>query len=200
MIGLSKAPDKSLRVVVLTIFIVASLLFTSPANSDHSEAIEENALKAAFLHYFFQLIRWPIERDSQSIEFCFLGENSVITSLREIVLLKKSKSLSIDFSLISTAKEAIGCDYVFIDSHSRSFALPVIYTTRGRPILTVSEVEGFAQAGGVIELKRENTRIAVSINVDALEMQGLNASSRLLSLAERVSTKGGSREDHAVAD
>ena len=188
------------RGALLTLLIFASLLFTSPANTDQSDAIEESALKAAFLHYFFHLIRWPTENDVESIEFCAVGENPVTKSLQEILSLQHAKNLPVDFSFISTPREAVRCDYVFIDSHKSDFALPIIYTTRGRPILTASEVKGFANAGGVIELKRDGQRITVRINVDALEAQGLSASSRLLSLAERVSSKGGYREDHAVAN
>ena len=200
MIGVSTVCSKAARGLLLTLLTLAFLPFASPANSDHPDAIEESAVKGAFLHYFFHLIRWPIENDDRTFAFCFVDESSVNTSLREIIALKKSNSFSVDFTPISTPNEAASCDYVFIDSQSRSFALPIIYTTSGRPILTVSDVEGFAEAGGVIELKREGKRIIVRINVEALDKQGLGASSRLLALAERISNKGGYREDNSAAE
>jgi hypothetical protein len=152
--------------------------------------MEEDALKAAFLNYFFQLIRWPEDPELSPLRFCTAGESHVTSLLKELVVLSGYERLTVHFSLISNPKEARDCDYVFIDSGDSDFSLPVITTTRGLGILTVSDVDGFANAGGVIELKREGTRVAVRINMDALSTQGLQASSKLLSVAERITTTG----------
>jgi hypothetical protein len=45
---------------------------------------------------------------------------------------------------------------------------------------------GFAQDGGMVELKRRGARMGLVVNLGALESAGLKASSKLLQLSEVV--------------
>jgi len=56
----------------------------------------------------------------------------------------------------------------------------------GRPILTVSDTEGFTRLGGGIELARSGGRVQFVVNADALSRSGLTPSSQMLRLAQRV--------------
>jgi hypothetical protein len=53
-------------------------------------------------------------------------------------------------------------------------------------VLTVSEIENFAQRGGVIHLKKENNRIVFEINLAAAKRAGLTMNAHLLKLAKIV--------------
>jgi hypothetical protein len=53
-------------------------------------------------------------------------------------------------------------------------------------VLTVGDVEGFTQAGGVIRLTNDDRRIALEISLGAADRAFLKISSRLLSLARIV--------------
>jgi hypothetical protein len=68
----------------------------------------------------------------------------------------------------------------------------VLDQLRGRPILTVSDADGFAEAGGMIGLFIEDSRVRFAINLGAAESAHLTISSRLLNLARivRSSPKG----------
>ena len=172
----------------LSLLLSTFLIFCRPPQS---VAMEEDELKAAFLNYFFQLIRWPEGVEARPVQFCTAGQGHVTSALKSLIAVSEHKSFDADFALIATPKEATQCDYVYIHSDDGDFSLPVIATTRGRAILTVSDIDGFADAGGVIELKRESSQVAVLINMDALATQGLQDSSKLLSVAKLRSTKGG---------
>ena len=63
--------------------------------------------------------------------------------------------------------------------------------TRSRPVLTISEIRGFADAGGAIQLFRDKDRIRFRINRDAARDRGLTLSARLLDLAVIVDTEAG---------
>ena len=52
--------------------------------------------------------------------------------------------------------------------------------------LRVSDQPGFAQQGGMVELKRRGARMGLVVNLGALESAGLKASSKLLQLSEVV--------------
>ena len=100
----------------------------------------------------------------------------------------KAAKLSVHINEISDTEEVSGCDFVFIDSESEDHARPFISAAYGKPILTVSEIEGFAGMGGMIELRRDSNRVNVLMNVDVLNAQELKASSKLLKLATIIST------------
>ena len=52
--------------------------------------------------------------------------------------------------------------------------------------LRVSDQPGFAEEGGMVELKRRGARMGLVVNLGALEAAGLKASSKLLQLSEVV--------------
>jgi hypothetical protein len=57
---------------------------------------------------------------------------------------------------------------------------------RNTGLLTVGEEDGFAEAGGMINLKLQDGKIHLEINVVAAERAQLRLSSKLLSLARIV--------------
>jgi hypothetical protein len=56
-------------------------------------------------------------------------------------------------------------------------------STRTKPILTVSELPGFAESGGMIELYQMDDRIRFKVNLQSIREAGLELSSSLLKLA-----------------
>jgi hypothetical protein len=56
-------------------------------------------------------------------------------------------------------------------------------------ILTVSEIENFAQRGGIINLKKESNRVVFEINLDVVKRAGLAMNAQLLKLAKIVKNK-----------
>jgi len=60
-----------------------------------------------------------------------------------------------------------------------------------RGVLTVSDIEGFAEAGGCIGLVTEDERVRFDINQASLQRDSLRASSQLLRLGRNlIGTKG----------
>jgi hypothetical protein len=57
---------------------------------------------------------------------------------------------------------------------------------KGCSVLTVADMDGFTEAGGVINFVREGTKIRFRINNDVAAKEGLKISSKLLSLAVRT--------------
>ncbi len=174
---------------VTTGFLAVVALVLAFSMHAWTEDLDESVLKAAFLNYFVALIRWPDDDHSPDLTFCTPGENATSRSLQELLRSSRPGGVRVDFRLIATPVDVLRCDYVFIDAYNNNYALPIIAASRGRPILTVSDIEGFAVAGGVIELRRDESRIAVVINEESLKVQGLGASSKLLALAIRIPGK-----------
>lgn len=147
---------------------------------------EESQIKAAFLFHFFDFIKWPnlpTEETNQSMVFCALDEGPVEHALRELLLAPQARNSTIQFKLISDPSETSACNYLFISSANKHLISRFIENTFGKAILTVSDSEGFALQGGMIELVRKGTRVRVLINIQNVTNHGLKVSSKLLRLA-----------------
>jgi hypothetical protein len=55
---------------------------------------------------------------------------------------------------------------------------------RGKPILTISEIPGFIEQGGIIEFKKRTDTVRFGINPAAARDAGLKISSKLLKLSD----------------
>ena len=56
----------------------------------------------------------------------------------------------------------------------------------GKSVVTVSDVPGFSDAGGIFEFKDQRGRLSFMVNNSKAKAQGLNISSSLLNLAVDV--------------
>jgi hypothetical protein len=62
---------------------------------------------------------------------------------------------------------------------------------KGKPVLTVSDIQKFALQGGMVELVREDQRVSLYVNKDAADAAGIQIAGNILKLAKRVNTKRG---------
>ena len=158
--------------------------------SAYAKVFNESDVKAAFLYYFTYFISWPdqdIYSKSAPLKLCIFETSRVKQSLEHILASPKAANSAVELHVISKPAEVVTCSFVYIDPDDRELVTSVMAITRGKPILTVSDGDGFADAGGMIELKREENRVRVRINVDVISEHELKASSKLLGLAEIVS-------------
>ena len=72
--------------------------------------------------------------------------------------------------------------YCLFDANLKRI-LPLI---AGQPIVTVSDIEGFAASGGIFELKDKDGRLSFVVNNTKAKESGIRISSSLLKLAIEV--------------
>ena len=75
---------------------------------------------------------------------------------------------------------------VSISSSERDSLKEVLSFFRGKPVLTISEVNGFIEQGGIINFIIVNDKIRFEINERVAKESGLKISSKLLRLARKV--------------
>jgi hypothetical protein len=86
----------------------------------------------------------------------------------------------------NSVEELKNCHVLFISKAERA-QLPEILNALGNaPILTVSETEGFAIHGGVINFYIADNKVRFEINPDTAKRRGLKISSKLLNLGTVV--------------
>ena len=89
-----------------------------------------------------------------------------------------------------TTRNIKECNVIFIPGSQEDRIGTILSELDDMSILTVSEVEGFAQNGGAINFYVQDNKLRFEINPDVLKKANLKASSRLLRLARIVEPHG----------
>lgn len=150
----------------------------------------EYRVKAAFLYKFATYVRWPASSTAAATApfvIGVLGRDPFGSSLSDIVRDQTVHGRAIRIRALSRVEEALECDLLFISSSEQGNLRQIFGALRGNPVLTVGEIDRFAEQGGMIGLiTTENHHVRFDINRAAIERAGLRASSQLLHLARIV--------------
>ena len=147
----------------------------------------EYNLKAAFLYNFTRYVEWPEKHlaAGSPIRICILGRDPFGSAMATFEG-RKSQGHDVRFRIIETVEQMADCHLVYVAESEERRVSAIIRAAAGRSILTVSDIDGFADAGGAIELVNEDDRVRFDINHGVLQREGLRASSDLLRLGRRV--------------
>ena len=159
------------------------------AVSAESSRPSEYELKATFLYNFIKFTGWPHEalaKNSDPFVIGVLGKDPFGTGLDRVIEGETVNDKTVVIRRLARTDEAANTQVLFISS-SEEHNLPAIFRAiEGKSILTVSEIENFAQRGGIINLKKENNRVAFEINLDSAKRASLTMNAQLLKLARVV--------------
>jgi len=172
--------SKYLAILCIGVFIPLS------GNAQQSEY----TIKAVFLEHFTRFIEWPESFEnadpSQPFHLAVIGENPFGPILDQIYSEQKIKNRTVEVLYFSTPDEITDCHILFISSPNKEILSEILTHTKDKPILTVSDTEGFAEKGVLINFYLSGSRIKFEINEKAVHKSGLVMSYRLLSLARIV--------------
>jgi hypothetical protein len=156
------------------------------------ERPQEYAVKAAFLFNFAKFVDWPADAlaNGGSVAICVLGEDPFGDTLDTLTHGERVNGHDIAIRRLRSAQDARACHILFISASERHHLVEILYVLRGASVLTVGDVDEFAQVGGIIRLTKQNYRIGVEISAQAAERAHVKISSKLLSLATLVDRAG----------
>lgn len=161
------------------------LALNATAFSGEAGSRAEYELKAAFLFNFSRFVAWPQEQAERDFFICVLGRDPFGVHL-EALAGRKAADRHIRVLRAASIAEAQGCQILFIAGDSTDEVVSLVTSFKGRPILSVSDHQGFALGGGIIELVQDKERLGFEINLEAARRNGLDISSKLLQLARKV--------------
>ena len=78
------------------------------------------------------------------------------------------------------------CHLVFISRSEKDQIAQVLTSLSAAGVVTVSEMDRFAERGGIINFYLENKKVRFEINADAAQRKGLKINSQLLKRAKIV--------------
>ncbi|MFC2141769.1 YfiR family protein [Acidobacteriota bacterium] len=179
----------------LKYFVILLIGFLTPLSAVTQQS--EYTIKAVFLEHFTRFIEWPESSDtadpSSPFYVAVIGENPFGSILDEIYSDQMIKKRKVKILYISTPDEIADCHMLFISSSNKEILPEILSCTSIKPILTVSDTNGFAEKGVLINFYLAGDKIKFEINEKAVHESGLVMSYRLLSLA-RIVNQGRGRE------
>jgi YfiR/HmsC-like len=152
-------------------------------------AIDEYAMKAAFIYNFAKFVAWPpqaFRTSTDPITICVLGQNPFGSGLDDVVSGKAIEGRAFVVRRLSGEQSPAGCQILFVSSSERKRLHAIFDEIKTRGVLTVGETDTFASEGGMINFQVQAGRVRFQVNVDAAEQANLHISSKLLSLAQIV--------------
>ena len=133
---------------------------------------------------FVKFTEWSAP-DDMSLVVCVIGDERVGEAVIESLRTTPNGS-RLQVRQLAEEPSTPDCHLAFIAASHLARVRPMLDAVRGRPVLTVSDGAGFAQAGGMIELFVEGGHMRFAINLDAVEQSHVRLSSQLLGLAKIV--------------
>jgi len=170
------------------LLMLVLVLCTAPIAESASS--DEAQLKAVFVLNFAKLTEWPSDAVSEGGKFtiAILGK-APPTAFIQMLKGQMVHGASITVRMVENARQAKDCQLLYV-SGSERHTVPVILKDLGQsPILMVSDMTGFCDAGGMIGLVPVQNRLGFEVNVAAVRKARLTVSSQLLKLAKNIVNK-----------
>jgi hypothetical protein len=176
----------AINAVALLLSVIVTVDFYCRAQSSQPTKYQ---IEAAYIFNFARFVDWPAQAFSNAsapMVIGVLGKNRFGTVLQDTVSGKVIRGHPLRFKQCASVPEAARCQILFISDSEKSRFRSIIGTLNGATILTVSDADGFIQAGGMIDLRIIDQKLRFDINNSAAKSAGLTISSKLLSLAITV--------------
>ncbi len=152
----------------------------------------EYQVKAALIFNFAKFVEWPTAAFASAnspLTVGVLGENPFGSELERYgdktindrpLIIRECKNL----------EEARQCHILFISVSEKKRLPEILQAIQGANVLTVSETDGFADEGGMVNFVAEGKKIRFQINDASARSAGLKISSKLLTLASKRPNAG----------
>ena len=190
-------------IVLVPVLLVAPCVVQG---ADDNAAEREYQIKAAFIYNFIKFVDWPKEKVAESNEPAIIGivgkdpfgnafapvkdkedkdRKVLIKRFKPIEELKKSGEK--DKSLLEREIDSLRkCHLLFICSSEEKSINEIINLVKDYSVLTIGDMQGFLESGGIINFIMEEKKVRFEINMTAANRAKLKIRSQLLRLAKRL--------------
>jgi hypothetical protein len=178
----------------------------APRSRAGSEPSQEYKLKAAFLYNFLKFVDWSKEKMGDANEPITLGiigkdpfgqafepvkdkdvkdKKVVLKRLKGFEELKTS-SAGDERQMQKYIETLRKCHLLFVCASESKSLKEILKHVKDQPVLTVGEMPGFLEAGGIMNFLMEDNKVRFEVNAAAAKHAKLKIRSQLLRLAKRV--------------
>ncbi len=148
--------------------------------------VSEYGLKAVLFFKLPQFVYWPDNSSARNnLVFCVLGNNPFGKTLESLAQ-EPIGGRTAEIVNLAAVGDGTACDFIFISRSESASVETLLRKLSGKRVVTVSDIPGFARAGGMVELTVSDDRLGVTLNRKAAQKQGLEFNAQLLRLAKVV--------------
>jgi hypothetical protein len=151
----------------------------------------EYQIKAVFLFNFVQFTEWPSEaftNKEQPYVIGVLGNNPFGNFLAATVKNETVRGRPLAVEYYKTVEEIETCHILYIGQSEGPHLERVLTKLKGKPVLTVSDIESATMRGTCIEFLTDRNRIKLRISPEAAKAANLTISSKLLRLGDAMNS------------
>jgi len=161
-------------------YLTISLLFFSLLNASSSE----DKLKVMIIGKVAKYVTW---KESNRDNFVITVLNNPFDDLFDKrYMRKKIHSKNVKIVSIQAIKQLTSTDILYIPKSDASRLDTILKAVKNKNILTVSDIRGFAEKKGMLQLSFVAQKIKLTINLDAVKKAKLKIRSTLLRIAKVI--------------
>ncbi len=180
--------------ILRPLFAGIALMLSVFAMTAAADTFNEYHVKAVFLFNLTHFITWPEDAfadEKTPFLIGIAGENPFGDTLRIVLEKEQVNGRRIALITYGNCRDLLDrpCHMLFI-SKPDYFSCPGLQNiARQHAMVTIGDVPGFLEQGGIINLVKENRRIQIEINQVEAKRMGLEISAQLLNLSRTVKIK-----------
>jgi|SRR5688572_3527963 len=174
------------------LFLVVARGAAAPEVQDPPKKMSEYELKAGFLLNFAKYVEWPpgaFEKKETPITLGILGEDPFGATLEKTLKDREAQDRKFEIVRFRDLGEVKRCHILFVPKTEKANVPEILKAVEGWATLTVGESEGFAAAGGLVNILIEKERPRLEINTEAADKAKLTIQAKLLKVATLVKTE-----------
>ncbi len=168
-------------------FLLVLLLLAGMSMQSCRAELSEVQVKSAYVFNFLKFVEWPAGaiRPGDKLRLCVIGDDELHASLSA---LSERKLGEYELQLVHVDSNPAwnACNVLFIGEREQRRLVPIIKSLGAAPVLTISDIPGFAERGGGIGLLNRNEKMLFEVNLASTRQAGLRLSSQMLNLAANI--------------
>ena len=146
-----------------------------------AQSSDEYTLKAALSYNFAKYTVWPESVTGDDIEICFFS-----AALQPNFSPLEGKTIGQKTLVIRYVEEihdSDTCNVIFLDRSKRNLLNQLNVHLANKPVLTISDINGFIDDGGMIEIQTVDNKLRFKINLHQVQLADVHLGSQLLNLS-----------------
>jgi hypothetical protein len=149
--------------------------------------LSELQVKSAYVFNFIKFVEWPDKtiRTGDKLRLCVTGNDELLASLST---LKGRKAGAYEIQIMHADSDTIRktCHVLYIGDQEQRRLITILKSLGTAPVLTISDIPGFAERGGGIGLLNRNDKMLFEVNLASTRQAGLHLSGQMLNLATNI--------------
>jgi hypothetical protein len=152
-------------------------------------AASEERVQAAYLHKFLNYADWPpnsFPQPDTPYVIGVAGDDPVAEELARIAAGRSVNNRGVIVKRLLPGDTVNDLHMLYVGGSERARVGQWLRQAKGRPILTITSLEGALDLGSIINFRTVDNRVRFEVSADMAEQSGLRLNSRLFSVATNV--------------